>query len=124
MKHLTEHLEHTVPDLAARKKQLGHFEYSVLQAVEALGKDAYGARIGVYLTEKLGRDVTAPQVYMTLERLAKQNLVSSEETDPLPQQGGRRRRRIIVGTEGAWAMARTQAAFSGQPSPTSKERRP
>ena len=45
-------------------------------AIEYLGTDAYGAQIGRYLSEKLRRDVTAPQVYMTLERLAKRGLLS------------------------------------------------
>ena len=108
----------TIPDeQPARKKELlGRFEYSVLRAVEALGTDAYGARIGVHLTDELGRAVTAPQVYMTLERLAKLHFVSSEDTKPLPQQGGRKRRRFFIEAEGARAMARTKAAFSGSPS--------
>src|ERR1700747_1763189 len=59
---------------------LGHFENALLRAIEILGPDAYGAQIGRYLSDKLRRDVTAPQVYMTLERLAKRGLVRSENT--------------------------------------------
>jgi PadR family transcriptional regulator PadR len=104
------------PKPRAKKQLLGRFEYSVLRAIESLGEDAYGARIGVYLSDQLKKPVTAPQVYMTLERLAKQGFVRSEATNPLPQQGGRSRRRFIIEAEGARAMERTQAAFSGSPS--------
>jgi PadR family transcriptional regulator PadR len=104
------------PKGRTKNRLLGRFEYSVLRAIESLGDDAYGARIGVYLSDQLKKPVTAPQVYMTLERLAKQGFVRSEATNPLPQQGGRSRRRFMIEAEGARAMARTQAAFSGSPS--------
>src|SRR5260370_39443699 len=78
---------------------LGRFEYSLMRAIEILGTNAYGAQIGRYLSEKLHRDVTPPQVYITLERLAKRGLVRSENTDPVPARGGRGTQRVIIEAE-------------------------
>jgi PadR family transcriptional regulator, regulatory protein PadR len=90
---------------------LGRFEYSLLRAIQSLKSDAYGAKIGRYLSEALNRDVTAPQVYMTLERLSKRGLVRSENTEPVPERGGRSRRRFILEAEGVRALVSTAAAF-------------
>src|SRR5580704_1851089 len=94
-----------------KKNLLGRFEYSLLRAVEILGTDAYGAQIGRYLSEKLRRDVTAPQVYMTLERLAKRGIVRSEATDPVSARGGRSRRRFIIEADGVRALRHTTAVL-------------
>jgi PadR family transcriptional regulator, regulatory protein PadR len=94
---------------------LGRFEYSLLQAVEILGTDAYGAQIGRYLSDKLHRDVTAPQVYMTLERLAKRGLVRSETTEPVHARGGRSRRRFLIEADGARALRHTTAVLHAIP---------
>jgi PadR family transcriptional regulator PadR len=105
------------PDCAAIKNRapLGPFEFSLLGAIEILGTDAYGAQLGRYLSEKLHRDVTAPQVYMTLERLAKRGLVRSENTDPVSARGGRSRKRFIIEASGARALKLTAAAFNAIP---------
>ena len=95
---------------------LGRFEYSLLRAIEILGSDAYGAQIGRYLSEKLDRDVTAPQVYMTLERLARRGLVRSETTDPVHARGGRSRRRFIIEADGTRALKHTTAVLNAIPS--------
>jgi PadR family transcriptional regulator, regulatory protein PadR len=94
---------------------LGRFEYSLLRAIEILGTDAYGAQLGRYLSEKLSRDVTAPQVYMTLERLAKRGLVRSENTDPVPARGGRSRKRFMIEAGGVRALRHTAAALNAIP---------
>jgi DNA-binding PadR family transcriptional regulator len=97
---------------------LGRFEYSLLRAVEILGMDAYGAQIGRYLSEKLRRDVTAPQVYITLERLAKRGLVRSENTSA---RGGRSRRRFIIEADGVRALRHTTAVLTAIPASQSSE---
>jgi PadR family transcriptional regulator, regulatory protein PadR len=94
---------------------LGRFEYSLLRAVEILGMDAYGAELGRYLSEKLHRDVTAPQVYMTLERLAKRGFVRSENTNPVHARGGRSRRRFMIEADGARALRHTTAVLKAIP---------
>jgi PadR family transcriptional regulator PadR len=102
---------------------LGRFEYSLLRAVEILGTDAYGAQLGRYLSEKLRRDVTAPQVYMTLERLAKRGFVRSENTDPVSARGGRSRRRFIIEADGARALRHTAAVLNAIPASQNSEGR-
>jgi DNA-binding PadR family transcriptional regulator len=86
-----------------------------LRAIEILGTDAYGAQIGRYLSDKLNRDVTAPQVYMTLERLAKRGFVRSENTDPVSARGGRSRKRFIIQSDGARALRDTTAVLNAIP---------
>jgi DNA-binding PadR family transcriptional regulator len=88
-----------------------------MRAVEILGTDAYGAQIGRYLSDKLHRDVTAPQVYMTLERLAKRGLVRSENTNPVSARGGRSRKRFIIEADGARALRETTAVLNAIPNP-------
>jgi PadR family transcriptional regulator, regulatory protein PadR len=107
---------------SAKHNLLGHFEFSLMRAIELLGADAYGAKIGRFLSEKLGRDVTAPQVYMTLERLAKRGLVSSETTDPVSARGGRARRRFIIEADGMRALRCTMAALTAVPTSQDSER--
>src|SRR5216684_5113229 len=104
--------------VAAAPILLGRFEYSLLRAVKILGTEAYGAQIGRYLSEKLRRDVTAPQVYMTLERLAKRGFVRSESTDPVHARGGRSRRRFAIEADGERALEHTTAVLNAIPNPS------
>jgi PadR family transcriptional regulator, regulatory protein PadR len=97
---------------ARDKRVLGSFEYALLESIKALSVNAYGAEIGRYLSSKLGRDVTAPQVYITLERLKKQHFVAFESTAPQPAKGGRSRKRFIIEADGERALRETTAAFA------------
>jgi PadR family transcriptional regulator PadR len=97
---------------AQTKRVLGTFEYGLLLSIKALGINAYGAEIGRFLSRKLEREVTAPQVYMTLERLKKQGFVKFENTDPLPAKGGRSRKRFMIEADGERALRETSAAFA------------
>jgi PadR family transcriptional regulator, regulatory protein PadR len=98
------------------KRVLGIFEYALLESVKTLGPDAYGAEIGRFLSDKLGRDVTAPQVYITLERLKKQGFVSFENTAPVSAKGGRSRKRFVIEADGERALRETTAAFASSSS--------
>jgi DNA-binding PadR family transcriptional regulator len=106
-----------------QKILLGRFEYSLLRAIEILGADAYGAQLGRYLSEKLCRNVTAPQVYMTLERLAKRGFVGSENTDPVSARGGRSRRRFFIEADGVRALRHTTAVLNAIPASQNSETR-
>ncbi len=97
---------------------LGRFEFSLLRAIKLLGSDAYGAQIGRYLSKQLRRDVTAPQVYMTLERLARRGFVRSESTDPVHARGGRSRRRFAIEADGERALEHTTAVLNAIPNPS------
>lgn len=91
---------------------LGSFEFNVLNSIRTLGNTAYGAEIGRHLSGQLRRTVTAPQVYMTLSRLKKRGFVSSEETIPVPQRGGRSRIRFKLEAGGVRALVETSAAYA------------
>jgi PadR family transcriptional regulator, regulatory protein PadR len=102
---------HQGPDTSQRIV-LGAFEYAVLRAIVVLGDQAYGAEIGRHLSRELGRDVTAPQVYMTLSRLTKRGFVSFVDTDPVPERGGRSRKRFNIEAGGVRALRKTSAVFA------------
>jgi PadR family transcriptional regulator PadR len=100
---------------------LGRFENSLLRAIKILGMDAYGAELGRFLSNELHREVTAPQVYMTLERLAKRGLVRFENTDPVHARGGRSRKRFIIEATGARALNYTAASVNAIANPEEVE---
>lgn len=97
---------------AAVTKPLQHFEFSLLLAVEALGRDAFPAELARRLTLGLGRHVSLAQVFVALERLEDKGLVSSETVIPDPPvRGGRRRKVFRVEPNGAKAIRITAATF-------------
>lgn len=57
---------------------LGTFEQAVLLALAGLGGDAHGMSIVDAIEQAGGREVSVPAVYVTLKRLEKKGLVSSE----------------------------------------------
>ena len=73
----------------ARREFLGGFELLVLLALIRLGDDAYGVPISEAIKETSGREVALGSVYITLERLQKKGLVSSELGEPTAVRGGR-----------------------------------
>lgn len=99
-------------EIRSSRDLLGSFEYRVVRSIEKLKQEAYGAEIGRYLSRELGRDVTAPQVYMTLSRLVKRGFVSFEDTNPVPERGGRSRKRFKLEAGGVRALQRTTAVFA------------
>ncbi len=90
---------------------LQHFEYKVILAVSSLGANAYPAEMARRLTKSLDRHVSIAQVFGALERLEDRGLVGSQETEPSPVRGGRRRRLFHLEASGAQAIATTAAAF-------------
>ena len=73
---------------------LGEFEQMVLLAVLCAEKDseAYGITVYDELVARTKRRVARGAVYMTLDRLEKKGLLSSYQTDPTPERGGRAKR--------------------------------
>lgn len=90
---------------------LKHFEFAVSSAVSDLGLNAYPAEVARHLTKKLGRHVSIAQVFVCLERLEDKGFVTSEDTDPEPVRGGRRRRVFQLEASGAQALKETAAAY-------------
>jgi DNA-binding PadR family transcriptional regulator len=73
---------------------LGEFEQMVLLAVLCAEKDgeAYGITVYDELTSRTRRRVARGAVYMTLDRLEKKGLLSSYQTEPTAERGGRAKR--------------------------------
>lgn len=93
------------------KRFVGHFSLLVLGAIEQLREKAYGAEITRYLSNVLGRDVTVAQVYLTLARLEKGQLVKSEFTKPTRERGGRAKRLFTLEAHGVRVLRETAATL-------------
>ena len=79
------------PDLAS----LGEFEQMVLLAVLRASQSdagAYGVNVYDELVARSGRRVSRGAVYMTLDRLEGKGLLTSYQTAPTAERGGRARR--------------------------------
>lgn len=75
---------------------LGGFEHRVLLAMMRLRKSAYTVPIVDELERVGGRAVAPSAVYVTLRRLEKRGLLTSEMAAPAPGEGGRDRRVFSV----------------------------
>lgn len=73
---------------------LGEFEQMVLLAVLCADKagEAYGITVYDELVARTKRRVARGAVYMTLDRLEKKGLLSSFQTEPTAERGGRAKR--------------------------------
>ena len=74
---------------------LGEFEQMVLLAVlqaERTEAGAYGITVFDELSTRTKRYVLRGAVYMTLDRLEKKGLLSSYQTEPTAERGGRAKR--------------------------------
>jgi DNA-binding PadR family transcriptional regulator len=93
--------------MAADPASLGEFEQMVLLAALQAGQegDAYGVTVHSELEQRAGRRVALGAVYMTLDRLEKKGLLSSHQTSPTAERGGRARRCYTV-TRSAMASLR------------------
>lgn len=72
---------------------LGTFEQLVLTAIVTLGDDAYGVTIhGKVEALSAPKPVSLGAVYVTLDRLERKGLITSRQSDPTPERGGRAKR--------------------------------
>jgi len=73
---------------------LGEFEQMILLAVLCAEKDgeAYGITVYDELIARTKRRVARGAVYMTLDRLEKKGLLSSYQSEPTAERGGRAKR--------------------------------
>ncbi len=88
---------------------LGQFEEVTLRAVQYLREEAYGAAIWEAL-ESAGRGASIGSLYVTLDRLEKKGLVTSEWGEPTPERGGRRKRFYTITGDGVKALHETEQA--------------
>jgi PadR family transcriptional regulator, regulatory protein PadR len=93
------------------QRLLTDFELMILLATLRAGEDAYGSRIAQEIHRTAGRTVLMGAVYAALERLERNNLVTSRLGDPTPERGGRAKRFFEVTPRGLRAVRQTQDAL-------------
>lgn len=93
------------------KDTLGEFEELVLLAALRLGREAYGLAIAREITEVAERRAVRASVYVTLRRLEKRGLISTERESPGATPGGGKPRRLVrVEPEGVELVRATRRA--------------
>jgi DNA-binding PadR family transcriptional regulator len=83
---------------------LGGFEHRVLIGMMRLGGRGYSVPVVRELEEQTGRRIAPAAVYVTLRRLEKRGLLTSEMTPPEDGTGGRERRVFAVTPEAVELM--------------------
>jgi DNA-binding PadR family transcriptional regulator len=89
-----------VNNLGNMPQMLGEFELMVLLAVLRSGEDAYGTTIVREIRSRTKRSVTRGSAYVTLDRLERKGLLSSQLGEPTPVRGGRAKRFFRVTRKG------------------------
>ncbi|MBT8488165.1 MAG: PadR family transcriptional regulator [Gemmatimonadetes bacterium] len=91
---------------------LAEFELLVMLAAMRLGEaDAYTVSIASDIEERTGRSVRRANVYTTLQRLEKKELISTRLGEGRPERGGKPRRLVQVEPAGLEALRRTTGAI-------------
>jgi len=90
------------------RKFLGEFEQIVLLAMARVGDGAYAVSIHDEILQTTGRSVSIPAVYVTLARLEKKVLVTSEMGKPSPTRGGRAKRLFKLSDKGRGALGQSR----------------
>ena len=98
---------------------LTRMEELLLLTVWRLQGDAYGLGIRRQVSDLLGKTVSVGAVYIPLERLARQGLLDTWESEPTAKRGGRRKRFYKLTPKGLAALNAVKqvhdAAWSGLP---------
>ena len=90
---------------------LTDFELMLVVAILRIGGDAYGVQIAREIEETSGRKVLLGAAYAALDRLERNELVSSSVGKPTAERGGRARRFFRVTPRGIRAAQDTQQAL-------------
>lgn len=92
---------------------LAEFELLVMLAALRLGdQEAYTVSIANDIEERTGRSVRRANVYTTLQRLEKKELVATRLGEARPERGGKPRRLVTVEPAGLQAVRATTGAIS------------
>ena len=94
------------------RRFLTDFELMILLAVLRVGDSAYGVPIANEIETTGGRKVLLAALYVALDRLEENGLVTSSYGDPTPERGGRAKRYFKVTSKGLKAVKDTQRAFT------------
>ena len=98
----------------AETAYLGEFEQLVLLAVlqaDQTEARAYGTSVFDELASRTARRIARGAVYMTLDRLEKKGLLSSFQTPPTHERGGRARRCYRLTKPGMTALQASRRAL-------------
>ena len=90
---------------------LTDFELMIALAILRVGEGAYGVPIAREIESTAGRHVALGAVYMALDRLERNGLVSSSTGEPTAARGGRAKRLFRVTPRGLRAVKDTQRAL-------------
>lgn len=90
-------------------KLLSRTEELLLLAVWGLQEDAYGLAVRDRMQECTGKALSVGAVYVPLERLARKGFLSTRESDPTPERGGRRTRYYELTAKGVSALRHVRA---------------
>jgi len=93
------------------QRLLTDFELMILLAILRTGDEAYGVRIADEIGRIGRRAVLLGAVYAALERLERNELVSSSIGDPTPERGGRAKRFYAVTPRGLRAVKQAQESL-------------
>src|SRR6476620_7671987 len=90
---------------------LTDYELMIMLAILRLRNDGYGVTITRELEQTAGRQTTLAAVYLALDRLERQGLVTSALGEATPERGGRAKKYFKVTSKGLHAVRATQRAF-------------
>lgn len=90
---------------------LGELEQLILLALLRLGDDAFGVSVQREIQERGGRRVSLGAVYTGLIRLEAKGYVTSRESEPTTQRGGRRKKLYQVRPMGQRALSSALSAL-------------
>ncbi|MDX1585282.1 MAG: PadR family transcriptional regulator [Balneolaceae bacterium] len=85
-------------DLLTRMEEL------LLLSVWRLQEEAYGLEIRQHLSEMLGKDLSVGSVYVPLKRLKKRGFLTTWDSDPTDERGGRTKRFFKLTSKGVSAL--------------------
>jgi PadR family transcriptional regulator, regulatory protein PadR len=95
-----------------KRDYLGTFELIVISSLIRVGDEAYGVSISQEIKKMCGREVALASIYVTLDRLERKGLVTSELGEPTAERGGRAKKYFRITAKGIREVQSTQRALS------------
>lgn len=94
------------------RQHLTDFELMILLAILRVGDDAYGVPIAKEIEDTGGRTVVLAAIYVALDRLEQNDLLTSSMGEPTPERGGRAKRFFKITSKGLRAVKDTQKSLT------------
>jgi PadR family transcriptional regulator PadR len=83
---------------------LGEFQEVVMLSIMILGENAYGVTIQSEIQKRMNRNISRGALHTALTRLDEKGYIQSQQGDPTPERGGRRKRYYEVTSSGISAL--------------------